>query len=345
MKRLKIVLFVLIVLVFHCKKKNEIVEDPPISVTTVQVKQEALAQPIQTSGRLASAAEMKLSFKIGGIIDHLYVNEGEWVQKGQLLAELKQNEIKAQVQLAQSAFKKAERDYQRVSNLYADSVATLEQKQDAETGMRVAQSQLDVAEFNQKHAVIHAPENGRILKRMAEENELIGPGYPIFFFGATGHEWVVRVGVTDKDVIQLSLGDSASCTFDAYEDISFPATVREIGGAPDPMNGLFEVELAIQSGQLKLMSGFITRVELFPSRKKTYFVIPFASLVNIDRHRGNVFVANSDGTVQRKPVQIAFLINGKAAVYGLEGVESVVVQGSAYLRDNSKIQIVEEYNG
>lgn len=342
MKKVNIIYLFMIALIFHCQKKQEKVEEPPVSVTTILVTKEALSQPIHTSGRLSSAAEMKLSFKIGGIVQRLYADEGQKVMKDQLLGELKRDEIEAQVQLARSAFEKAQRDHQRASNLYADSVATLEQMQDAETGMRVARSQLDVAEFNLEHAAIRAPENGRILKQLVEENELIGPGHPVFFFGSSGQAWIMRVGVTDRDVVQLSLGDSASCIFDAYEDVPFSATVQEIGGAPDPINGLFEVELAIQGGQAKLMNGFIGRVELYPSQKEDYFVIPFASLVGIDRDRGAVFVPDSDTTVQRKSVEIAFLINGNAAVRGLEGVNSVVVKGAAYLRDDSKIRIVEE---
>jgi multidrug efflux system membrane fusion protein len=326
-----------------CKSPNHKKHsDQTIPVRLTRVEKRLLSRPIRTSGLLSSSAEMKLSFKIGGIIEKLDVDEGDYVEKGQILAALKLDEIQSQVKLARKGFEKTERHYQRAKNLYADSVATLEQLQDAETGMEVARSHLNIAEFNLEHSKIIAPENGRILKRLAEKNELIAPGYPVFIFGTVGHDWIVRVGVTDQDVVHLTLGDSASVSFDAYEGVSFPAKVREIAGAPDPMNGIFEIELLLRQNQYKLINGFIARVEIFPEKKKPVCLIPFDALVEADGKQSFVFLPSDDGKAIKQPITIAYLTNHKVAVsQGLENVNHLISDGASYLKEGAYIHVVD----
>jgi multidrug efflux pump subunit AcrA (membrane-fusion protein) len=91
---------------------------------------------ITASGLLSTENEARLSFKISGIIEKIFVKEGDRVRKGQLLATLKSTEIASQVQQVQLTVEKAQRDYQRANNLYKDSVVTLEQLQNAEDRSR-----------------------------------------------------------------------------------------------------------------------------------------------------------------------------------------------------------------
>ena len=213
-------------------------------VKTVKAKVIDYQKVVFASGLLASEEEMKLSFKTGGIIQKIYVNEGQHVKKGQLLAKLNLNEISAQAQQAQIgqqqaqinidnakiALKIAERDYRNAMGLYKDSVATLEQLENAELQVENAKNQLEAAEaglnynqkniqiadFNVNYSKIVAPTNGIILKQVAESNELVGSGTPVFIFGSKDKAQVIRVNLTDKDIININFGDKAGIQFDAY---------------------------------------------------------------------------------------------------------------------------------
>jgi len=125
-----------------------------------KVVREEISLPVRSIGIVATSEEIRLSFKTGGIIAHAYVNEGQSVKAGQLLAELNLSEITAQVNQAENGYEKALRDFTRAKNLFADSVATLEQYQNAETGLNVAKSILDAAQFNLVHSRIKAPAMG-----------------------------------------------------------------------------------------------------------------------------------------------------------------------------------------
>jgi multidrug efflux system membrane fusion protein len=314
-----------------------------VPVRTVSVISQRLSEPVRTSGYLSSESEMKLSFKTGGLIDKIHVEEGERVRKGQTLAALKLDEIQAYAEQAKNGHEKAKRDFARAQNLYRDSVATLEQIQDAETGLNVAKSNLDIAEFNLTHSTLKAPCDGRILKRLAEANELIGPGYPAFVFGTDGSEWVVKVGVADRDVVRLSIGDSASVTFDAFPGLRFPASIRTVSGAPDPMSGIFEAELNIRKGESSFVNGLMADVDIYPSQKRDYRVIPFESLADVRDKRAIVYAITPEQIARKIPVTIGFLMNDRVAVEkGLEETDRIVSEGAAYLSDGMSVKEIQD---
>ena len=320
-------------------KANEIESIASTPVRTKPVLKRQLSSPIHTSGILSAISEARLSFKVGGIIEQIFVNDGDWVKKGKLLAILNQKEISAKMMQAQSGFEKAERGLKRLQKLYADSVVTLEQMQDAETAFNIARANLEIANFNFEHSKILAPADGKILKRFVEENELISVGNPVFVFGSSGKEWIVRVGITDKDIINIQKEDSASVYFDVYPDIRFPAMVKEIAGSADKNTGTFELEIEIPHSRYKLISGFVAKVDIFPKRKYSYYVIPIEALIEAEMNKGSVFaVQNRTNIVKKIPIKISHVFEEYVAVSeGLEDVLNVVTDGAAYLADGASV--------
>ncbi len=312
-----------------------------IVVATAPVVRESLAFPVYTSGLLSSPSEVKLSFKVGGIIDRILVKEGQRVRKNQPLAVLQQSEIEAMVKQARSAHQKALRDFQRVNTLYEDSVATLEQKQDSETALAVAESNLEIAEFNLKHSVIVAPGDGKILKQLAEEHELMGTGQPVFIFGSTEGAWLVRAGITDRDMVTLQYGDTAKLAFDAYPGEKFLATVSELSQAADPFTGTYEVELSLLPHRQPLVFGFVAEIEIHPSRRESFIIIPIEALVEADGGKGWVFYLQMPEKIARKTaIDIRGFYHDRVVVSkGLENVQTLITEGSAYLSDGSLVTV------
>ena len=314
-----------------------------INVKVAPVIQKSMALPINTSGKLYTSTESKLSFKIPGIIAQIYADEGQTFKKGARLATLDLVEMKAKVQQAHSGEQKAERDLQRAQRLYADSVVTLEQLQNAKTALEIASSDVKVAEFNLKHSTIYAPEGGRILKRFAEKGELIGAGNPVFLYGSSKEGWVLRAGVTDRQIVQLQIGDKAIISFDAYPGIKFHAKVSEIEAIANPYTGTFEVEVQLDSNTKHLYSGFVGKITIFPSLTQEYSIIPIESLIEGDVNEGFVYSAvRENQKAEKLKIKIDKIVGNQMLVYsGLENVKEVVTYGAPYLTANSIIKIEE----
>ncbi|MBN1561576.1 efflux RND transporter periplasmic adaptor subunit [candidate division KSB1 bacterium] len=330
----------LFVAMTRCKKSDTAAApQKTVPVKLAEVRRAMIALPIHGSGTLFAPQQIRLSFKTGGIVERINVREGEDVRKGQVLAQLNLDEIDAQVGQAQSAYDKANRDDERITNLYAEGVVTLEQKQNVNTQLEVAAANLRIAQFNLEHSTITAPADGKILRRFVEPNELVGPGTPVFYFGSGREEWLVRIGVPDRDIIKIRLGDPALVTFDVYPEVEFHARVTGIAQAADPQNGTFEVEIALDAGGHRLAAGFVGRVVITPEEKIESTLIPAAALVDAHGDVGAVFTVVGDRAV-KVPVRIGAIYEESIIVLaGLDGHEKVVAAGAPYLKTGDEVKV------
>jgi membrane fusion protein, multidrug efflux system len=343
MKTINICIIAIALVINGCKTVvNENTASETLQVRVSPVSQEKVTVPIHSTGTLAASEEMKLSFKTGGIIAEIFVSEGSQVKKGDILASLNLSEIAAQVSQAENGYEKTLRDFDRAKNLYNDSVATLEQMQNAETALSVAKSTLQIAEFNLSHSKITAPEKGVILKQFVEKNELIAPGYPVFYFGTAGSSWKVKTSLSDRDIIRINAGDSAIVSIDPYPGVDFKAVVTQVGESANPMTGTYEIELKLNDTSHRFASGFIANVELYPALNETFWMVPVESVVEDDGPVAYVYTITDSLTAKKIKVDIAMIYGSQVAVSGgLEGVSGIVTEGAAYLTDGDRIEIIK----
>ncbi|UXD86743.1 efflux RND transporter periplasmic adaptor subunit [Thalassolituus hydrocarboniclasticus] len=330
---------------------------PALPVETVSVQWQEYARPLRISGVLENKSEQNLAFKINGLVRRVAVDEGQWVKAGQVLAALDLEEIDAQVAKAESVLANAERNLARFQSLQGLDALSVEQLQSAETQVDVARSDLTVARFNQRHAVIRAPADGRVLKRSVEANEMVSNGKPVFLFAARTSGWVLRAGVTDKDIVRLRLQDHAEVTFDAYPGAVFQAELSELAGRADASQ-TFEIELRVTAKpEQPLLAGFVGHAVIMPAQTRPAVLLPVGAMVRTyNKHSAGqsasqgaqaeveVFVVqNNDGDYQAQLRRLPLLAldhDQLVITGGLQDGEDVVVAGAPYLSDGRAVMPV-----
>ncbi len=324
-------------------------EPPPVvrqgkPVRIAEVAQAPMRSGLRAVGTLAPADAIRLSFKTGGVIASIAVEQGDRIRAGQVLAVLAQEEIAATVSQARALAAKAERDLQRGKALFADEVATREQLEDLETARDVALANLRTAEFNARFSRIEAPADGIVLRKLAEPDELVSPGQPVLIVGDTSGGWVVSAALSDRDVVRVREGDVAEVTLDAYPGQTFIAKVVEIASAADPMTGTYEVKLSIDTGDLRLVQGLVAKVEMIGAAGSSVPVVPVHALLEADGSEAVVYVVarrEEDQVAQRVAVRIGRLVGDRVEILsGLEGGERLVTEGAPYLRDGDSVRII-----
>lgn len=316
--------------------------DDAISVKLQPVQTGMYNRALQYSGLIASNAEARLSFKIGGIISKIYVKEGDHVVQGQLLASLDLTEIDAQVQQAAQNLEKSGRDEGRVKNLFRDTVASLEQLQNAHTQVNVASEALRIAQFNRQYAQIRAATGGTILQKFLNEGEYASAGTAVLQYNGTDNNgWVVRFGVADKDWSVLKKGDKATLSIDAYPDVPFSGMITKMAEGADLVSGTYAIEVTVSPAGHKFAPGLFCSIQLQPSVLHSFTMIPAEALAEGDGKTGFVYALNADRkTVHKIPIRIAFLQNDKIAVSsGLDNVREVITDGVGYLTEKSIVKV------
>ncbi|MBI5372847.1 MAG: efflux RND transporter periplasmic adaptor subunit [Sphingobacteriales bacterium] len=321
-------------------EKNVWTGKDTIPVKLIPIRSDTSVNQVDASGLLSTENEARLSFKTGGVIENVWVKEGDKVRAGQLLATLKSTEIAAQVQQVELGLEKAQRDYQRAYNLYRDSVATLEQLQNAKTGADIARQNLQQALFNQQYSKIYAPADGFIVKKLGNTGELASPGTPVLVMNAASasSKWILKLGLADHDWALVENGNKATVKIDAFPGKIFPAVVSKKSLAADPVSGSFQAELQVELGKEQAAIGMFGTATITASGSTPGFSIPYDALLEANGKKGFVFVTDDRRSVKKVEVTIVSISNTAAYISsGLEGHAFLVSSGSPYLNEQSVI--------
>ncbi|GMQ28531.1 efflux RND transporter periplasmic adaptor subunit [Algoriphagus confluentis] len=312
-----------------------------IPVKTVTLQSGAFASTIQASGTFSTKDETLLSFKTGGIISGIFVQEGDPIRKGQLLATLDLTEVDAGVTQAKLAFEKAKRDSERAARLYQDSVATLEQFQNSKTALQIAEQQLRAAEFNKSYSEIRANRSGYVLRKFVNSGQQVGPGAPVFQInGANQTSWTLQATVNEQNWSSIAIGDSATLLLENVVE-KIPGKVIRKSQAADMATGAYWVEIQAEKEiDYALASGMFGKAEIFPSQKTEGWLIPYEALLDAEGEIGYVFVTEDRKIAKKVQVKLGKLdINQVQVKSGLENQKELIVSGSAYLSAGSSILI------
>jgi RND family efflux transporter MFP subunit len=276
---------------------------------------------------------------VGGIVDEIAVRAGDAVKQGQILARLRLAEIDARTAQARTLLEKAQRDLARVESLHADHVATLENLQDARTAVESAAAGVQIAEFNRMHAAIVAPSDGRILRRLAEPDEMVEAGHAVLIFASDGGGWIVRAGIAERDVARLHLGDRAKVN--ELNAPPLPARVTQISESAEPTTRTTEVELLLETPPTGGRSGYVVRTEITPQPVMERPVVAASALIEGAGGKAFLFFVEANSTkAKRVQVDVAGIDGDRVFLdTPLPRDASVVISGAEYLQDGAVVNL------
>ncbi|MCD8739029.1 efflux RND transporter periplasmic adaptor subunit [Mucilaginibacter roseus] len=331
-----------------CKEKHQeadlsaVADIIPVKVATMT--ELGVPDHITATGLVSTEDEARYAFKIGGVINRILVQEGQFFKKGQLLATLNATEISAGLTQSSLGVEKAQRDYNRAVSLYQDSVYTLEQLQNTKTALDVAKKATEAVAFNERYSRIYAASDGFVSSKIANEGEVIAEGMPVLLVNSTGqhNSYLLKVGVTDREWATIKLGQLAKVTLDGYAGQQFDAEVFRKSQAADQALGSFQIELKLRLNGVKPAVGMFGKAEIATRHDESATVIPYSSLVEADGKKAFVFTTISPTKVKKVPVTILKFDTDKVYLQAKpEGINQIVVSNSAYLNEQSTIKIIK----
>lgn len=347
MKKIMIILVLPVLFISCARKENKVAALDRESFTTVKVANviaEAVSDSLHVAGLLATENEATLSFKMGGVIDRIYVSEGAFVKRGQLLASLKITEINSQLDQAKLSFEKAQRDYVRASNLYKDSVATLEQMQNAKTALEVAQRSVDAITFNRQYAFIKAEADGFITSKPGNEGEVTAPGTPVITIdeATDNRDFLLRVGITDEEWTSVYTGQKAFIQLDAYANKTFTGSVYRKSRSADMAGGSFQVDIKVSFDGETPAVGMFGKATLVPGKPIKEYTIPYEALIQVSGNKASVYVPAENNSLKKIDVIIRSFNEKNVIVQsGIQEGQQVVISNNAFLNEKSKIAITQ----
>jgi RND family efflux transporter MFP subunit len=285
------------------------------------------------------SSAISLSFSMPGVVEEVFVSEGQRVQKGQLLATLNSATARNSFATAQSQFKRAQDAYDRMVKLHNNGSLPDIKFVEVETGLQQAKSMLEIARKNLDDCRLYAPRSGIIADRSVEPGVNVMPGIAAFKL-VTVDRVNVKIPVPESEIGDITIGMEATVEVPALRNETFTGKVEVKGVTANAISHTYEVKIGINNSQTRLMPGMVCKVGIENFQPlQTQIVIPNKTIQIAADGRKYVWLADGD-MARRQFVKTGGLHdNGIVVVEGLSAGDKLVVEGFQKISEGMKISI------
>jgi RND family efflux transporter MFP subunit len=323
---------------------------PTVSVTEVGMS----AQPtvVNIIGTIGARYDTPIGVDgDGGRVAAIYVEAGDRVKRGQVLARLDVSVLEPQVANLQAALElaRAEADlataeYRRAVAVGASGALSAEETErrrsnsvTAAAKVKVAAAQLAEAQARLARAEVRAPGDGLILARNVEVGQTESAGGGALFRLAEGEEVELRGQVAEQDLPLLRVGQPVTVRLTGTSQ-AYAGRVRLLGAVIDPQTRLGSVRVSL-APDANLRPGAFARAEVTVSNADR-IVLPQTAVLS-DEKGSYVLVVNPQNKVERRPVHVSGIVaNGVTVADGLKDKERVVATAGAFLQEGEVVSPV-----
>ena len=307
-------------------------ENPVVSVEQVHVRE--VPQIATYTSTVQAYVKNNIAPQMTGRITKINAEIGDFVKKGQILAEID----KAQLLQAQLQLQNKEVELQRLKSLYEAGGLSKSDLDAIELAYNVAKTQVDNLMEN---TILRSPIDGVVTARNYDAGDLYGMSAPIY----TVEQIVpvkLLVGISESDYTKVKKGDAIEITADAIPGKVFYGKVEKIYPTIDPATRTFTVEVVVDNKYKTLRPGMFARVAVnFGSNNNV--VVPDVAVV---KQQGSgerfVYVLNEDGTVTYQKVVLGRRMGAEYEVLeGLKDGARIVTGGQIRLKDGVKVTVNE----
>lgn len=340
------------------ERANRVAQTRLVEVETAKVGRQDIRPVIVLSGNLEASWNADISPKADGRIDMLYVDEGDVVKAGSVIAELDMQELTAQVTqaegnllVAKAELEQAALDLQRMESLVKQGAISAQAfdaariKRDLNIGkVKAAQGNLDQLTTRLYNARIVAPRDGLVVKRHLQAGFFAKAGSPIVSLADTT-EFLAKAILGEGQITQIAVGAPATIVVNALNGQEFSGIVSRVSPAAALPARTFTTEISVSNPQNILKQGMFIKAEIAGSIKKDVLVVPEIALV-MKEDQKTVYVITGDNKVKQQTLTLGYVGDGIAEV--LDGVlegDVIVIAGQNKIKDGAMIKVSAKDGG
>jgi HlyD family secretion protein len=319
------------------------------TVTVVAPGRDTVVRAINATGTLAARREIPVGVVgEGGQVTRVFVDAGDWVQRGQVLISVDRSvqvqqaaALEAQIGVARADLLLAQNELDRALQLVergfiskADVDRKTATRDAARARVNVANAQLGETRARNARLDIRAPVSGYVLERNVETGQTVSAGSGILFRLAQDGQMELQAQLSENDLALVTEGVPASVT-PVGTDRVFTGTIWQVAPMINTQNrqGIARISLPFDKA---LRPGGFASVEI-KAGSMSAPVLP-ESAVQTGREGSFVYIVGKDNKVKQRPVKVGdTTANGLIIASGLDGTERVVLYAGGFLNPDETI--------
>ena len=313
---------------------------PSVPVRTQVVAMSEYRDVIEALGTAQANETVEITSQTQDIVEAIYFDSGDRVEKGQLLAELNARKEVARVQQLQFSLNEAQRQLDRLTSLRRQNAASQQQVEEQHVEVNRLQAELEVAEATLAEMKIYAPFTGRVGIREVSPGALVAPGDT---FTTLDDISPIKVdfSVPERYFASLAVDQEVIARNRAYPGEQFRGRITSIDSRIDPVTRSVRVRAKLANDDERLRPGMLLQITLLRSIDEA-LILPEKALLPI-QNRQYVFVLTPDNRAKQVEVSIGRRKPGVVEItQGLKPGDEVIVEGLVRLRDGIPVDVRED---
>ncbi len=324
------------------EKKDEAAEEEeaPVPVEVVAAVTDAVAAYISATANLVAENDVSVLSEVEGRVTSLGVDEGHYVQRGQVLARLDPSDEEIAVKKAELRNANAKIGFERGQDLVTKELISREENDQLTVDYQIASQELAEAEWALAQTVIRAPFGGRVTRREIQLGQHVRPGDTLFQI-TDFDPLIARIYLSEGDIVGLTEGTEARIQLNADPEVVLAGRIRQISPVVDTATGTVKVTVEAVAPPPEVRPGSFVSIHVVREIHEGALMVPREAVLR-ELQSSHVFVTDGS-TASKRAVSLGIEENGRVEVLsGLEPGEEVIVAGQGGLREGTKIRILGE---
>ncbi|HET7202047.1 MAG TPA: efflux RND transporter periplasmic adaptor subunit [Steroidobacteraceae bacterium] len=315
-----------------------------VPVETQPLKRAEMVAVYSGTAPIEAHEEARVVAKVGGEVRQIYVEEGDTVREGQVLARLDGDRLRLDLAQTEANLRKLERDYKRTLDLSERGLVSKSTAENLKFDLDALRAEYDRARLELGYTEIRAPIAGVVSARNIKVGNTIKTSDPTSsdptFIVTDLDPLLAYVHVPEKEFRKIAPGQAAEVVVDALGGERFVGKISRISPTVDPQTGTFKARVEVDDSSRRLKPGMFARVNIVYERRQQALQLPRTAILDADGQQ-SVYIV-SDGKAEQRVIKTGLANGGWIEVLdGLEGDERVVTVGQAGLKSGTPVRIVD----
>ena len=343
--------FILAVTKFIFLSEDELLEVSAYKAKPAGQSNNSSTSVLDASGYVTARMQATVSSKITGKVLEVFIEEGMFVEKGQILAQLDDSSVQAELNFAKTQLKEAQRVFNRTSELRKDNLASQASLDAAESQVDGLKARLDISKQIVADMQIRAPFSGVVINKAAQPGEMISPVSAGGGFTRTGIGTIVdmsslevEVDVNESYINRVQPGQPAITNLNAYPNWDISSEVIAIIPTADRNKATVKVRIGLLEKDARVLPDMGAKVSFLKDQiieapeKLEGVMIPSSSLIK-EGNLSYVFVIKN-GLITKTKVTVGSLSSNFSRISnGIEVGDNVVTDPSNELQNGQEVLI------
>jgi len=315
-------------------------EEELIPVETTTIQKGTISSYILLSSNLETEKMADVYSRVQGLVEKIYVEEGDYVKKNQVLMELEAEEFILAEESAHVDYEQKKAAYERAEAMFKKELYSQQEFEQVKFPMDAAKIAWEQAKLNLSYTKITSPIDGVVGNRLRKPGDRIQPSDQLFTV-INLEEMIAVVHIPEREIQRISKGQTAFIFSDNLQNVSFPGWIKRVSPAVDPQSGTFKVTVGVKNIDNKLRPGMFVNAHIITDTHDDAVLIPKTAIV-YENEKMNVYVVRD--SVARK-IQLNSGFQNYQYIESLSQIsegEKVIVVGQAGLKDSTKVKIISE---